>query len=178
MKQRYAILVMMCAVLFVAGCAGCGSGGGSGAPTADDAANATETMAQANPGPQTGLPVTTVRVVADSQITALSADVAATPETQQTGLMYVYQMPQDKGMLFVFDGDQIRSFWMQNTYIQLDMLFINFAGVVVDINEQAQPLSTTTYSSKAPARYVLEVNGGWCAANGVKVGDTVLIDGY
>lgn len=170
--------MMLCAVLFVSGCAGCGSGGGADAPAAADAADTADTMAQANPGPQAGLPETTVRVVADSQILALSADVADTPETQQTGLMYVYQMPQDKGMLFVFDGDQIRSFWMQNTYIQLDMLFINSAGVIVDINEQAQPLSTTTYSSRAPARYVLEVNGGWCAANGVKVGDTVLIDGY
>ena len=92
--------------------------------------------------------------------------------------MYVYQMPEDKGMLFVFDDEQTRSFWMKNTFIQLDMLFISGAGIIVDINERAQPQSTTSYVSRAPAKYVLEVNGGWCARNSVSIGDSVIIDGY
>jgi len=174
MKQRSAITLLLLPLLFLAGCAGCGSGGGSGATDT----GASEQMAQENPGPQTGLPTATVRVVTNTQTLNLNADVAATQETQRIGLMYVYHMPQDKGMLFVFDDEQTRSFWMQNTYIQLDMLFISAAGVVVDINERAQPLSTTSYASRAPAKYVLEVNGGWCAANGSAIGHTVLISGY
>lgn len=174
MKRRSTITLLLLSLLFLAGCAGCGSGGGS---TENTAAEASDEMAQDNPGPQTGLPIATVRVVTDSQTLTVNADVAATPETQRIGLMYVYQMPQDKGMLFVFNGEEPRSFWMQNTYIQLDMLFISGGGIVVDINKRAQPLSTTSYMSAAPAKYVLEVNGGWCDANGVGIGDTVLISG-
>lgn len=135
-------------------------------------------MDNAGPGPQTGLPTTLVRVFTSDDLLPVTADVADTDESRATGLMYVYQMPEDEGMLFVFDDDQTRSFWMKNTFIQLDMLFINSAGSIVDINERAQPQSTTSYASRAPAKYVLEVNGGWCSRNGVAIGDSVIIDGY
>lgn len=175
MKKLASVFVLLCSVLFVAGCSGCGSGGGSSKTSTDTIA---DTMEQKNPGPQTGLATTTVRVTTPQTTISVTADVADTDESRATGLMYVYQMPEDKGMVFVFDDDQTRSFWMKNVFIQLDMLFINSAGTVVDINVQAQPQSTTSFMSRAPAKYVLEVNGGWCARNGVSIGDSVFIDGY
>ena len=173
MTYRTARLFIVCALLFVSGCSGCGSGGSS-----PDTGDPSAAMTGDSPGPQTGLPKTTVRVVNNGGTYNITADVAATDVSRSTGLMYVTYMPEDNGMLFVFDDEQPRSFWMQNTYIQLDMLFLDTSGAIVDINAQAQPQSTTTYTSRAPARYVLEVNGGWCARHGVDVGDSVFIDGY
>lgn len=90
------------------------------------------------------------------------------------GLMHREHLQEDAGMLFVFGEDQQRSFWMKNTLIPLDMLFVSAAGAVVNVVERAAPMTLTSCPSRLPCSMVLEVNGGWAAARAVGVGDKVL----
>jgi uncharacterized membrane protein (UPF0127 family) len=76
-------------------------------------------------------------------------------------------------MLFLFDDTAERAFWMKNTLIPLDILFIDEEGRIVGIVERAEPRSERTRTVGRPSRYVLEVNGGWSAAHGVRAGDRV-----
>ncbi len=105
--------------------------------------------------------------------TALSVELASRPSEIERGLMYRQSMPEDHGMYFIFPEEGPRIFWMKNTLIPLDMLFIDSNGLVVGIVEEAEPLTLTSRTVEAPARYVLEVNGGWCRRHGVKRGDGV-----
>ena len=89
------------------------------------------------------------------------------------GLMYRTQMDGDSGMLFSWDEDSRRSFWMQNTCIPLDMLFIAGDGTVVGILEQVPTLNTLPREVPCPARHVLELNAGWARAHGVTPGQHV-----
>lgn len=97
------------------------------------------------------------------------AEVARTDEERAQGLMYRQEVPDGTGMLFVFEDSQVRSFWMQNTYVPLDIAFLDAALTVVDI-QQMEPLSTDFYHSKAPAMFALEVRQGWFAEKGIGVG--------
>lgn len=147
--------------------AGCSGGGGGNTP-----------QQAASPAPQTGLPTTAVRISADGNTFDFTAEVATTAEQQQIGMMYRSSMQPDDAMLFVFDGQTYRTFWMKNTLIPLDMLFINSDKQIVDINHNAAPQSTNTFTSSAPAKYVLEIKGGYCQEHGIDVGDMVRFDGY
>ena len=89
------------------------------------------------------------------------------------GLMYRRTLAPDAGMLFDYGAPQPVAFWMKNTLIPLDMIFIGADGAVVDVHERAVPLSLDPIESKVPARAVLEVNGGTVARLGLKVGDVV-----
>jgi uncharacterized protein len=100
-------------------------------------------------------------------------EVALTPPQQQQGLMFRRQMAPDAGMLFIFPQTQPTAFWMKNTLIPLDMLFIAADGRVADIHERAVPLSEETIPAKVPVKAVLELNGGTVARLGIKVGDVV-----
>ncbi|HXP32171.1 MAG TPA: DUF192 domain-containing protein [Stellaceae bacterium] len=102
-----------------------------------------------------------------------SVELALTPQQQEQGLMYRRALPADGGMLFVFPADQTATFWMRNTLIPLDMLFIAADGRIADIHERAVPLSEATISSKVPVRAVLEVNGGTVRRLAIKRGDVV-----
>ncbi len=82
-------------------------------------------------------------------------------------------MPADHGMLFEFEREAPEAFWMKNTYIPLDMIFISPTGVVTNIVANAEPLSERAIPSGPPCVAVLELNGGAAAAIGLKVGDTV-----
>ena len=82
-------------------------------------------------------------------------------------------MPADHGMLFEFPSDAPVAFWMKNTYIPLDMIFLSRSGVVTNVVANAEPLSERVIPSGPPCAAVLEVNGGVAAAIGVKVGDRV-----
>jgi hypothetical protein len=107
----------------------------------------------------------------------VDAEVAATSETRTRGLMWRKQLAAGQGMLFVFPHDEVQSFWMQNTLIPLDMLFINSAGRIVGIIENAEPRTLTPRSVGVPGRYVLEVPGGWCQKVGITRGGTVELQG-
>jgi uncharacterized membrane protein (UPF0127 family) len=82
-------------------------------------------------------------------------------------------MPEDAGMLFVFPETEIHSFWMKNTPLTLDMIFIDEHREIVGIVESATPFSTASRSVGKPSRYVLEVNGGFTAKHGIKTGQPV-----
>lgn len=97
------------------------------------------------------------------------AEVAATADERAEGLMYREAVPDGTGMLFVFPDVSVRSFWMANTYVALDLAFLDTSFNVVDI-VQMQPLVTDSYTSRAPAMYGLEVRQGWLAENGIAIG--------
>jgi uncharacterized membrane protein (UPF0127 family) len=103
----------------------------------------------------------------------VALEVAATPETRSRGLMYRRDLAEGRGMLFVFDADADHEFWMKNTLIPLDMIFIAADGRVVGVAPNATPLSTAGVSVGKPSRYVLEVPGGWAAKRGIAAGDRV-----
>jgi uncharacterized protein len=97
-------------------------------------------------------------------------ELAVTPEEQARGLMFRERLAPDRGMLFVFDRDEARFFWMRNTLIPLDMIFIASSLEVVHVHHSARPQDETSVSSKFAAQYVLEVSGGRAAACGIKAG--------
>jgi uncharacterized membrane protein (UPF0127 family) len=90
------------------------------------------------------------------------------------GLMYRPQMLPDRGMLFLMDAEEPQSFWMLNTLISLDIIYINADKEIVSIARNTTPKSTDPIPSGAPAKYVLEVNAGFCQQHNVKVGDRVI----
>jgi uncharacterized protein len=102
-----------------------------------------------------------------------TVELALTPAQQHQGLMFRRHLAADVGMLFVMPQPQIMQFWMHETYIPLDMIFIAPGGRVVGYHERAMPLSDVIIVSQAPAVAVLEVNGGTVDRLGIKVGDVV-----
>lgn len=103
----------------------------------------------------------------------VGVEVVRTPAARTQGLMYRTTLGDDEGMLFVFDETSDHGFWMKNTFLSLDMLFLDEAGAVVGVHERATPQSTATISIGRPSRYVLEVPGGWAARHGVRPGTRV-----
>jgi hypothetical protein len=102
-----------------------------------------------------------------------AVELALTPAQQEQGLMYRPRLAPDAGMLFDFRDIAPRAFWMKNTLIPLDMLFIADDGRIVDIHERAVPMSEAIVPSRVPARAVLELNGGTVDRLGIRVGDRV-----
>jgi hypothetical protein len=102
-----------------------------------------------------------------------TVEMALTPEQQQQGLMFRPSLSADAGMLFDFVGTRPAAFWMKNTLIPLDMLFIAADGHIADYHERAVPLSEATIESKVSVRAVLELNGGTVARLGIHRGDLV-----
>lgn len=100
----------------------------------------------------------------------VTAEVARTDEERSRGLMHRESLGEDAGMLFIFPEQTVRSFWMQNTYIALDIAFMDRDFRIVDIQEM-DPMTTESHVSRAPATYALEVNQGWFRTHGVRVGD-------
>ena len=114
-----------------------------------------------------------LEIVTSSGAHAFSVELANTEAERERGLMYRRFMPPDRGMLFDFKREEPVMFWMKNTYIPLDMIFISHAGKIVSIVANAEPLSERNIPSGGPCYGVLEVNGGVAASIGAKVGDTV-----
>jgi hypothetical protein len=100
------------------------------------------------------------------------AEVARTPEEREAGLMYREELAEGNGMLFVFPDSGIRSFWMKNTFIPLDIAYIDANLRVVDIQTMAAQ-STESHLSAAPAMFALEVPAGWFREKGIVVGAEV-----
>lgn len=121
--------------------------------------------------PQSGLREGEMRIHETPIIVELALDSRA----QAEGLMYRESMPEARGMLFLFPQTQFLSFWMKNTLIPLDIIYIAEDGEVVDI-VQAEPCRTSrcpSYPAKAPGKYVLELNKGVAEKLGLKVGDNI-----
>ena len=100
-------------------------------------------------------------------------EIADTDATRERGLMFRKSLAPDRGMLFDFHEPRLVAFWMKNTLIPLDMLFIDKGGVVVSIAREATPMSETPIPSGAPVVGVLEIAGGGAAAIGAEPGDKV-----
>ena len=107
------------------------------------------------------------------QLVRVSVEIVATPEKRSFGLMYRKDLPASHGMLFLFPREQPLSFWMKNTPLPLDIIFINSAYRVVGIAANTTPFSEELLPSSPPARFVLEVNAGFCQRHGVTVGSQV-----
>jgi len=104
-------------------------------------------------------------------------ELAETSAEKTKGLMYRTELPEEHGMLFIFEKDSPRNFWMKNTLIPLDMIFINSELEVVEVKANVPPCKDDpcpSYPSE-PARYVLEVNGGLAEKKGIKAGSIVTL---
>ena len=99
--------------------------------------------------------------------------VASQRAAQARGLMFVREMPDEAGMLFIYASERLISMWMKNTLIRLDMVFMDRSGTVTHIARQATPGSLDTISSVQPALAVLEINGGLAERLGIQPGDRV-----
>src|SRR5438309_11102186 len=114
-----------------------------------------------------------LEIASKSGVHVFAVELASTPQEQATGLMFRRELPEGRGMLFDFHRDQPTSFWMKNTYIPLDMIFIRGDGRILRIAENTVPLSETLVPSGGPVRAVLEVNAGMARKLGIAPGDRV-----
>ena len=124
------------------------------------------------------LPVDPVKLLVmgqnGSQKTEFEIEIAADARQRRTGLMHRVDLPRDRGMLFVFEEEKNRAFWMKNTPSSLDIIYIDANGIVVSIARAAVPFSTAAIPSNGPAKYVLEVLSGVADEVGIVVGDQMV----
>ena len=105
--------------------------------------------------------------------TPLRVEVVDTLEKQERGLMFRQSLPENEGMLFVYREPQELAFWMRNTFIPLDIVFVGADGIILNIH-QARPLDESVlYRSAGAAKYVIETNQGWFSRHGIRPGDRV-----
>ena len=118
------------------------------------------------------------RVVLESggKAHAVAVELAADPASRERGLMFRQKLEEGRGMLFVFEEEGEHPFWMKDTLISLDIVFIDGRGRITGIAPRAQPLSLEMRMA-GRSRWVLEVAGGWAAARGVRPGHRVRIEG-
>ena len=127
------------------------------------------------------LPARALETFGTSELTILTSggpqkfaiELALSDAQMEQGLMFRRNLAPNAGMLFDFKSPTNISMWMKNTLIPLDMLFLDARGRIIDIHERAVPLSPDVIAAKAPARYVIELNGGTAARLGIKPGDQV-----
>lgn len=117
--------------------------------------------------------VSTIAINSGGKVINVNAETAVTAEERAKGLMGRESLPKNYGMWFVFPSDVKDPFWMKNTLIPLDMIFVGSDMKIVDIFENAVPESTKLVEPKSFYRYVLEVHSGFASEHGIKVGDTV-----
>ena len=114
----------------------------------------------------------------NSEIT-VNVEVADTPQKQSQGLMFRENLKWDHGMLFIFDSESVLSFWMKDTLIPLDMIFVDETFRIINVVDNALPCKIEPcpdYSSEKPAKYVLEVNAGFVETNDIEAGDFISIN--
>lgn len=109
----------------------------------------------------------------DSTIVKLDIEIADTNYKTQTGLMYRNSMEQNQAMLFIFEDEQPRSFYMKNTAIALDIIYLNAGKEIVSIQKNARPYDESSLPSNANAKYVLEVNAGLADQWELSIGDKI-----
>ncbi len=107
----------------------------------------------------------------------LTVEIADNSPLRTRGLMWRSELPDGTGMLFIFPAEVVQSFWMRNTLIPLDMLFVDQRIRVVGVVQWAEPQTLTSRTVGKPSLYVLEVPGGWTSRNGVRAGSTVELEG-
>lgn len=116
-------------------------------------------------------------ILTDTEEILVNVEIVDTPQERSRGLMFREHLDQDSGMFFVFERQDILAFWMKNTLIPLDMLFIDENFEIVEIKKSVPPCfeePCPNYPTKKPAKYVLEVNEGFVERNNIKVSDKIL----
>jgi len=108
-----------------------------------------------------------------STAVSITIEIADTPEARIKGLMERWSLPDLHGMLFIFDSPEVQRFWMHNTPLSLDMIFVDENRRVLNIAESTTPMSKQTYASRGPAKYVVEVRAGFSKRHGIGEGMTV-----
>jgi len=121
-----------------------------------------------HPRPKSDLPVVALKVDGHE----IWAEVANKEATRSSGLMFRQEMDWDNGMLFVFPDSATRAFWMKNTLIPLSIAFMDSNGKILNTEEMV-PQSEQSIWSNGPAKFALEMNGGWFTKEGVKPGDVM-----
>lgn len=109
-------------------------------------------------------------------IKAVDMEVSDSESERNQGLMYRQSMKDGESMLFIFDKEEPQAFWMKNTYVSLDIIYINAAFEIVSIGKNTQPLSQNSVRSEGPAMYVVEVPGGFTDAYGIMKGDKITFE--
>jgi len=107
------------------------------------------------------------------KITKIDVEIADNPYEWERGLMYRHSMPEAAGMLFIFPRPQLLSFWMRNTYIPLDIIFVDGSMRIVTIHNNALSLSEKPLFSNVAVKFAVEVNAGFCDRYGIKKGDYI-----
>lgn len=115
----------------------------------------------------------TLEIVTKSGVKVFNVEIARTTEERERGLMFRKELPDGQGMLFDFSPQQEVSMWMKNTYVSLDMIFIQADGRILRIAENTKPLSERIISSGGPVKAVLEVVAGTARKDGIAAGDRV-----
>lgn len=113
------------------------------------------------------------KVNTDSIYKKLDIEIAETEYETQTGLMYRKSMEDNQAMLFIFENEQPRSFYMKNTEFPLDIIFLNKEKKIVSIQKNAKPFDNTALPSNVPVLYVLEINGGLSDIWKINIGDAI-----
>jgi uncharacterized membrane protein (UPF0127 family) len=124
-------------------------------------------------GPVRPAGVQTLEIASKTGVHAFTVELADNDAEREKGLMYRKELPEGRGMLFDFHQEAPVGFWMENTYISLDMIFIRGDGSILRIAENTEPLSTRIIPSGGPVRAVLEVIGGTARKMGIAPGDRV-----
>lgn len=165
-RLRRGLVALLCVAS--AGCAAAGGNGGE--PAEDDRAQTQSREGSAGAVRRPPLDGAWVIFGTDTVV----AEVARTADERAQGLMNRDEVPDGTGMLFVFEDSAVRSFWMANTYVALDVAYMDATFRIVDIVSM-EPLVTDPYSSSAPAMFALEVRQGWFAEHGIEVGSVAQI---
>jgi uncharacterized membrane protein (UPF0127 family) len=116
--------------------------------------------------------------ISSSEGILISVEIARSLDEIERGLMYRNELCDKCGMLFVFPVSRQQSFWMKNTKISLDIIFIDENGIILNIAKNTTPFSTDSILSKGPAKYVLEVNSGFSEKNNLNEGSTIDVNKY
>ena len=119
-------------------------------------------------------PTAELTIVSASGPHKFTVELATTPAQMEQGLMFRQSLAADAGMLFDYRAPAMAAMWMKNTLIPLDMLFVDQQGRIINIHERAVPGSLDPIAATAPARAVIELNGGTAAHLGIKPGDRVI----
>lgn len=159
---------------------GCPSGGGAAEGTASAAKAESSTPRAAPTVASTAAKPATPEVVLSPpgrEPARVTVELARTEPERRLGLMHRKHLDADAGMLFLFEAPQQLSFWMRNTYVPLDMIFITDALVVLGVVENAEPLTESPRQVPGHSQYVLEVNAGYSRAHGIGAGTMVRFEG-
>ena len=122
---------------------------------------------------QSGLEETSLTIKSGDKVHNFTVEIARSKAEQNKGMMFRKEVADDRGMIFPYKIPQMLGFWMKNTLIPLDIIFIRQDGTIESIAANAEPLSLETESSGEPVALVLEIRGGLAAELGIKAGDTV-----